>query len=92
VHWTWNNDKNAANLRKHGINFSTATLVFDDALAVTRIDPYPHEERWQTVGQIGTVLVFVVHTLPKTDSDICRIISARKATPHERRAYEDGDF
>jgi uncharacterized DUF497 family protein len=45
---------------------------------------------------IGHVAVLVIHTSPdvdpKTGKEIGRIISARKATPHERKAYEDGAF
>ena len=45
---------------------------------------------------VGTVLLFVVHTwpepIPETGEEIGRIISARKATKHERRAYEEGKF
>jgi uncharacterized DUF497 family protein len=44
---------------------------------------------------IGEVIVFVVHTWPEPDSngeEIGRIISARKATAHERKAYEEGRF
>jgi uncharacterized DUF497 family protein len=44
---------------------------------------------------IGIVAIFVVHTWPDPDGEseeTGRIISARKATPHERRAYEEGDF
>jgi uncharacterized DUF497 family protein len=51
--------------------------------------------RWQTIGVIGIVAIFVVHTWPNPDGEseeTGRIISARKATPHERRAYEEGDF
>jgi uncharacterized protein len=70
-------------------------LVFDDPLALTRYDPHPDGDRWQTVGLIGTVPIFVVHTWPGSDDEygsVGRIISARKATAHERRAYEEGDF
>ncbi|MFN8494302.1 MAG: hypothetical protein U0350_42275 [Caldilineaceae bacterium] len=37
-------------------------------MAVNRRDLYPDEERWQTIGMIGQVIVLVVHTLPETDS------------------------
>ena len=71
-------------------------LVFNDPLAASRRDLYPYEERWQTIGVIGGVVVLVVHTAPKLDTiageEIGRIISARKATAHERRAYEEGEF
>jgi uncharacterized DUF497 family protein len=96
VRWVWTIEKNASNRQKHKLSFATAVLVFDDPLAMSRRDVYPHEERWQTVGLIGQVIVLVVHTLPEVDSrtgeEIGRIISARKATPQERRRYEEGDF
>jgi uncharacterized protein len=66
--------------------------VFDDPLALTVPDPHPDGDRLRTVGVIGTATVFVVHTELEFDlvagDDVGRIISARKATPHERRAYE----
>ena len=96
LRWTWDPDKNRANLRTHGLSFETAALVFDDRLAMTRDDPYLDEPRWRTMGMIGSVVVMVVHTWPEFDLDhrerVGRIISARKATRHERRAYEEGEF
>lgn len=62
MRWTWDPRKDRANLRAHGLSFDTAALVFDDSLAASRPDPSADEERWQTVGAIGGVIVFVVHT------------------------------
>lgn len=96
MRWTWDPDKDRRNRRIHGISFDTAQLVFDDPLAISRPDRHATEERWQTVGLIGHVIVLVVHTWPERDpdtgEDVGRIISARKATRHEREAYEKGDF
>lgn len=96
MRWTWSDAKNRTNKRDHGISFETARLVFDDPLALTRLDPHPDGDRWQTVGLIGSATVFVVHTWPESvvgvDKEIARLISARKATSYERRAYEEGDF
>jgi uncharacterized DUF497 family protein len=92
VPWTWSAAKNRGNKRKHGLSFETACLVFDDPRALSRLDPYQDEECWQTVGLIGQVTVFVVHTWPEDRDEVGRIISARKATAHERRAYEEGGF
>jgi len=67
-----------------------------DSLALSRPDPHPDGDRWQTVGSaFGIVTLFVVHTDPIEQAagpDIGRIISVRKATAHERRAYEEGHF
>ena len=96
MRWTWDDNKDRANRRAHGLSFETAALVFDDPLAVLRLDLHPHEQRWQTIGMIDNVAVLVVHTWPEVDratnEEVGRIISARKATPHERKAYEEGEF
>jgi hypothetical protein len=74
---------------------SSTQRVFDDRLAVSWMDPYPEEQRWRTIGLIGPVFVLVVHTAPEWDAEVGdelgRIISARKATPRERKAYETGE-
>ena len=94
--WGWTDEKNRINKRDHGLSFETAQLVFEDELAVSRPDPHPDGDRWQTVGVVGPVCLFVVHTWPEPDAETGdetgRIISARKATAHERRAYEEGEF
>jgi len=95
LRWVWDAEKNAINKRKHGLSFETASLVFDDPLATSRRDEYTREERWQTIGMISHALVLVVHTaleIDDTGAEIGRIISARKATAHERRVYEEEDF
>lgn len=94
LRWTWNENKNRINRRKHGLSFETATLVFDDPLMAQLSGP--DKDRWLTIGEIGNVVVIVAHTWPRpqpgTDTLVGRIISARKATAHERRAYEEGDL
>ena len=96
MRWIWTEAKNRSNIRDHRLSFETAQHVFRDPLAASRRDPNPREERWQTMGTIGRVVVFVVHTWPEPDpvtgEEVGRIISARKATAHERRAYEEGGF
>ena len=79
--------KVASNLRKHGVSFADAEGVFYDPLARQRRDPDSEgEERYVAVG-LGSAgyLLVVVYTL--RDDDI-RLISARPATPKERRDYE----
>lgn len=82
----WDPEKAKTNLRKHGVRFADAVTVLEDEAALTvRDDSTPTEERWVTLGLDcqGTVLV-VVYTWRE---DTVRLISARKATPHERRQY-----
>ncbi len=85
--YQWDSDKAATNLRKHGIDFADAVSVFSDDLAITIPDERFDEERFITVGidAFGRVLV-VVYTW--RDNEI-RLISARKATRHERNQYEE---
>jgi uncharacterized DUF497 family protein len=96
--WTWDPYKDALNRQNHqGLSLAAGVLVLDgDPLALSRPDPHPDGDRWQTVGSAGGVVVlFVVHTDPVEQEDgreVGRIISVRKATPHERRAYEEGTF
>ena len=96
MEWTWDSDKDRANKIKHGLGFGTARLVFDDPLAATRRDSYPDEERWQTIGMVGNVVLSVAHAWPESDPDTGeatgRIGSARKATSQERKIYEQGEF
>jgi hypothetical protein len=90
VRFDWDEVKNRHNLRKHGIDFETAILVFEDPYSVAVLDRVVYgEERWQTIGAAGGVTVVVVaHTLSE---EVIRIISARKATPLERRSYEEAN-
>ena len=84
----WDDKKEQINIAKHGIDFSTAALVFDDP---NRIEKYDNlhsdwEDRYITIGLVnGTaVLVMVVYT---ERNPSIRIISARLATKREKEAY-----
>lgn len=84
----WNERKDQANQRKHGVSFQEATTVFGDPLAATVPDPdHSHgEPRYVTMGySSNNRMVVVSHT---EDGENFRIISAREASPHERKAYE----
>lgn len=79
--------KASANLKKHGVSFADAEGVLSDPLAVTIEDSgATSEQRFITVGlgNVGELLV-VVYT--EQDGDY-RLISARRATPQERKHYE----
>lgn len=90
--FSWDEDKNTSNKRKHGISFEAAQLVFDDPLHLTRQDRFESGElRWQTVGEVGgLVLLLVAHTWQGSDdgNEHIRIISARQASKLERKMYE----
>jgi uncharacterized protein len=86
--YEWDPRKAAGNLQKHGIHFSDAVTVFGDevALRIPDQDSDASEERFIILGlsSPGQFLA-VVYTWR---GDRIRIISARKATAGERRAYE----
>ncbi len=89
---TWDASKGRSNLAKHGVSFDRARLVFEDPLHITEPDECGTEERWRTLGLVnGVVILIVVHTVNEDEygEEEIRIISARKATRVERRAYED---
>jgi hypothetical protein len=91
----WDPAKAAANRSKHGVTFDEAIFVFDDPLAMSRLDDLPNggEERWITLGEAGRGrLILVVHTYAELNDDIVaiRIISARPPTGRETRQYEEG--
>ena len=90
MHWTWEPAKDRENLLKHHVEFDTAQLVFSDPFMLMQEDIFPFEQRWRTLGRIEGEVFLVIHTWPESDEDFGRIISARKATPHERRIYEEG--
>jgi hypothetical protein len=67
--------------------------VFDDPRAVSQLERVKdEEERWQTLGLAGGIMILlVVHTYrEQSGEEVLRIISARKATPRERTVYEQG--
>jgi uncharacterized DUF497 family protein len=84
----WDDAKDASNLRKHGVAFDEAVSVFGDARAVTFSDTDHSESEYRSrtygVSNKGRLLV-VVHTERRHS---VRIISARKATRHEKAIYE----
>lgn len=92
MRFVWDPAKAASNHRKHGIRFEDAVHVFSDPLHLTVQDRVEGGEyRWQTTGQIGGATVLVVaHTVTEDGPEpfeTIRIISARRATPQERKRY-----
>jgi uncharacterized DUF497 family protein len=93
VEWTWDQAKASANVQKHGVSFDLAERALGDPLAMTVPDGCLDEERWRTLCMPATgpaVVLFVVHTWPDDTDEPGRIISARRAEPHERKIYEEG--
>ena len=88
----WDDEKEKSNIEKHGIDFSTAALVFGDPNRLEKYDELHSdiEDRYITIGQINgmTVVVMVVYTMREA---LTRIISARLATKREREAYYNAE-
>ena len=91
MRFEWAPDKARRNLAKHAVPFELAKLVFDDPLHLLVPDRVEEgQQRWHAIGMVGAVaILLVVHAYPDPDDEeLVRIIGARKATPHERRRYE----
>ncbi|MBL1140560.1 MAG: BrnT family toxin [Proteobacteria bacterium] len=87
MEFAWDEAKNAANIRKHEIDFIDAIEIFQHPI-FTYIDTRKNyeEERWIGIGQILNRIIVVVYI--EIDNDTIRIVSARKATKREKEYYE----
>ena len=88
MYFQWDPEKARANRTKHGVAFEEAMTAFLDPLSITILDPdhSERENRFVLIGRSTTGrLLVVVHT---DRGDAIRLISARRATRRERRAYE----
>ena len=81
----WDDNKNRLNIRKHGISFETAALVFADEERIEYYDKLhsQDEDRYVVLGCVQGIL-YVVYTMR---NEYARLISARMATKLERRIY-----
>ncbi len=85
----WNPSKARRNLAKHGVAFEEAATIFDDPLYIDFFDPEHSEveQRYIRVGCSNRKRILVVAYTEREGR--IRIISARRATRHERQAYEE---
>jgi len=83
----WDEQKNQANIKKHGMNFADAHKVFEYPMLVNLDDRQDYrEDRWIGVGLMDMRVVVIVFTEP--DENTIRVVSFRKATSDERKRYE----
>jgi len=89
MEFEWDKYKANANLRKHKVLFDEAATVFGDVHSRTFPDPDHSitEDRLITIGTSDRGRVLVVSHTERNNRP--RIISARKAKPRERKAYEE---
>ena len=94
MRFEWDPAKDALNRAKHRIAFETAIAAFNDTRAVVAIDDREDyaEERLVRIAMVGARYLFVCYTerIDAAGNEVIRIISARKATAHERRTYHEG--
>jgi uncharacterized DUF497 family protein len=92
MQFDWDDEKEISNIEKHGIDFSTAALVFGDNNRIEKYDELhsTNEDRYITIGRVGedTVIAMVVYTEREA---LTRIISARLATKCEEEAYYNAE-
>lgn len=86
--WTWDPDKDEINRRKHRLPLSIAEVALADPLALSRQDPHPDGDRWDTLCEAGGVHLFIVHTWPDESERYTKMASTRKLTAEERAALE----
>lgn len=87
MNFEWDDEKNSANIDKHGLSFETAVRIFDGLVLTAEDDRFEYGEvRKNSIGMIESALVVVVtHT---DRAGITRIISARPSNRTERSRYE----
>jgi uncharacterized DUF497 family protein len=92
IDFEWDENKNRANRKKHGVWFEEAVQVFDDTSAIMFHDKThsADEDRFILLGLSASTRVLVVVYCERHKGKSIRIISARKATKKEIRRYEKG--
>lgn len=89
MRFAWDETKAADNHRKHGVAFDEACTVFADENARLKHDPdhSQDEDRFIVLGFSTRLRMLMVCHAYRENDDVIRIISARKATPHEHKQY-----
>ena len=89
----WDEEKDGANMKKHGVSFKEAQEIFEDPFHLSVLDKrFDYlDERWISVGNTRRerlIVVGHVYCIDESGTEIFRIITARKATQKERERYE----
>ena len=89
LHFEWDEAKNRANQRKHGVTFQEARTVFYDEEAIEFFDGEHsgREDRFLLLGLSARLRVLMVCHCHREGGNVIRIVSARKATGTERKLY-----
>lgn len=86
IKYEWDENKNLANIKKHGVSFELAAECYLDRNAIESYDNdhSDKEDRWILIGKARERLITVVYT---NRQNAIRIVSARKSTEKERKIY-----
>ncbi len=89
MRFAWDKAKAEENIRKHGVTFEEASTVFADENARLKHDPdhSQTEDRFLLLGFSAKLRMLIVCHAYRENDEVIRIISARRATPNERRQY-----
>ena len=92
MRFEWSDQKNRANFEKHGIWFEEGQTLWSNPDCVEFFDPEhsKNEDRFIRVGYSTNNRILLVVFCEREEGEVIRIISARKATPREVKAYEEG--
>ena len=92
IKFEWDTDKANSNQKKHGVSFDEAQSVFYDEFAIQFFDEESSntEDRFLMLGLSQEQRIIIVCHCERDSGNTIRIISARKATKHERKFYEGG--
>ena len=90
IRFEWDGAKNRANMLKHGVSFEEASSVFYDINALLLDDPdhSKEEDRFLIIGVSRRLRICIVSHCYRSDNEVIRIISARKATKLEKKSYK----
>lgn len=88
MQFEWDDAKNLENIRKHQIDFTDVSEMFDSPMLIEEDERFDYgEERWLGIGFLGNGVAVVVWT--ERRGNVIRIISARKANRYERKRFEE---
>lgn len=90
LHFEWDPNKAASNLKKHGVSFEEAKAVFSDPLA------WIFEDEWHATDEYREIIIghsdaqrLLLVCFTEDSNGVVRIFSSRPATPRERKDYEE---
>jgi len=89
--FSWSNDKNRENIKKHGLSFQEAAPVFLDPYLIIRHDNAHstiEETRWKGIGVLNNDLLLAI-IFSEEKENVVRLISVREATKKEKEDYSE---